>query len=1316
MTPRPRRLQRRARVAATPSQAVPQEADVQGFTDKALAGIFGLTLLATCGEAAALVEGSPNTGANQGLTEECQVYVEVRAEGETLRLCSSDDGLVDGEEDPEFARHGEEILLGRPSAALCQDDAGCRQDEVCRDWNLGLARAAMPEGVPFVGGCVVPISLEAAGHCDEESGPGDWVELVADETGSWRLDLAGERDQSTRNTRYWAVEVLQPGGTSTELGRVHSRYWVLDAHDFGANPTSANYYALVPTGAGGAFVFVIDFDGMMGYVYQLFANATGNVDNPSRSWCQYGDPRPDRSCVDRQDPDYDREVHRLHRNRSQYEIYLNYPDGVTEPEVEPLIGDLQFNDEHGTLSISPNGDGEQDTGTFSFTANVRGTYRIVVDTDGDGVFDPSRDVVLVGEAFAGANNEHEWDGRGPDGEALEPGSYSVQVSLVVGETHFPMLDIESNALGVAIWSAPGPNLELEALPMFWDDTAIGGSTSLPDGSLIPNAQGVGTHERHAWDDAWLPSLGNVMAIDTWVQGRIVAVRELSCRRCEGTQQVVVVTDAAGDEQPDSDGDGILDWDEDRNRNGVVDPGETDPNSADSDADGLDDGAELSYGTDPLLPDSDEDGLLDGAEDANGDGQRGLGETDALNADTDGDGISDGAELTGVNPTDPLRGDSDGDGLPDGLEDANHNGALDPGETNPAAADSDGDGLDDGVEDQDHDGILDPDETDPRQADTDGDGLDDPVELARQPPTDPTNPDSDEDGLPDGAEVSGGTDPLVADSDGDGVLDGAEDANGNGLLDVGETDPRSADSDGDGLPDGIEDADHDGRLDPGETDPRSADSDGDGLDDGAEDTNLNGTLDPGETDPRAADSDADGLPDGLEDADRDGRLDPDETDPRSADSDGDELPDGIEDADHDGAQGATETDPRRADSDADGLPDGLEDANRDGSRGEGETDPLAVDSDGDQLPDGLEDANRDGALGEGETDPRVADSDGDGLPDGVEDANQSGGVDEGETDPTVADSDGDGLPDGVEDLNGDGLVDEGETDPRVADSDGDGVLDGVEDANGNGQLDEGETDPLVADSDGDGLADGDEDLDGDGTIDPGESDPLSADGDDDGLDDSAERQHGTDPQAADSDGDGLPDGLEVNGARPTDPTSADTDGDDLGDGVEDLDLDGEQDPGETDPADGDSDDDGLLDGAEGLDDFDGDETPDALDADSDNDLVADGTELGLTADDVGPDTDPEAFVPDADPTTQTDPRSADTDGGGLADGAEDTNRNGALDPGERDPLDPADDELTGVGTVAASGCECAAGGGGEPEWGALLWVGLGLLLLRRRRHG
>ena len=127
---------------------------------------------------------------------------------------------------------------------------------------------------------------------------------------------------------------------------------------------------------------------------------------------------------------------------------------------------------------------------------------------------------------------------------------------------------------------------------------------------------------------------------------------------------------------DTDNDGLPDSIEDSNRNGVVDPGETDPLIPDTDGDGILDGQEDSNGNgvvdvgevDPLNPDSDGDGALDGQEDSNGNGVVDVWEADPLNPDSDGDGITDGYEINigGTDPTSqtPLcanPGDMNGDG-------------------------------------------------------------------------------------------------------------------------------------------------------------------------------------------------------------------------------------------------------------------------------------------------------------------------------------------------------------------------------------------------------------------------------------------------------------------------------------------------------------------------------------------------------------------------------------------------------------------------------------------------------------------------------
>lgn len=141
-------------------------------------------------------------------------------------------------------------------------------------------------------------------------------------------------------------------------------------------------------------------------------------------------------------------------------------------------------------------------------------------------------------------------------------------------------------------------------------------------------------------------------------------------------------------------------------------------------------------------------------------------------------------------------------------------------------------------------------------------------------------------------------------------------------------------------------------------------------------------------------------------------------------------------------------------------------------------------------------------------------------------------------------------------------------------------------------------------------------------------PAFTDADKDGLSDDEETEAGTNPKDADSDDDGVPDGSEG--------CSELADGMACGNPIWDQDSDG----------------DGLI---------------NALDPDSDNDGLYDGTENGLNCN--SPATDPKVghCIADADQgKTKTDPLNADTDGGSVNDGNEDTNLNGAIDPGETDP--------------------------------------------------
>ncbi len=153
-------------------------------------------------------------------------------------------------------------------------------------------------------------------------------------------------------------------------------------------------------------------------------------------------------------------------------------------------------------------------------------------------------------------------------------------------------------------------------------------------------------------DVGLPVAGSDGALNVQVSGIPMGptswfmVRSYDSSRIEGPRSNELALDyATAAAVVDSDGDGLVDADEDVNLNATVDAGESDPNSADTDGDGLDDGRESALGTSATDSDSDDDGLSDFDE------VEVIG-TNPLLADSDGDGELDGVEVAaGTDPTD-----------------------------------------------------------------------------------------------------------------------------------------------------------------------------------------------------------------------------------------------------------------------------------------------------------------------------------------------------------------------------------------------------------------------------------------------------------------------------------------------------------------------------------------------------------------------------------------------------------------------------------------------------------------------------------------
>jgi hypothetical protein len=413
----------------------------------------------------------------------------------------------------------------------------------------------------------------------------------------------------------------------------------------------------------------------------------------------------------------------------------------------------------------------------------------------------------------------------------------------------------------------------------------------------------------------------------------------------GDPATATVTIADDDSGKDDDGDGV------GNDVECPDPGEC----PDTDGDGLPDYQD---------PDDDGDGIPTSRE-------------GAPDQDTDEDGVPDF-----------LDDDDDGDGRPTAEEDANTDGDGDPS-TDPTDLDGDGipdylDADDTGgpTGDADGDGLTNAREaelgTDPQDADTDSDGVGDGAEVDAG--TDPLDhgsfADADGDLVPDAIESADGTDPndadSFADSDGGGTADHIETVtypnNGIPASDVADPgdDPRDLDSDG--LPDRLElfiSSDPDGA---GSPTSNGAGDDNDNDVSNAVEAYLT-TLGILSVD-AVSDQDRDGYPDASEVA---LGLDPLRAD--ATDDDGDGVPDIVE------ALAGLDID-ATTDSDGDGVPDAREhalgldslDANVPVANG-------SMDDDGDGVSNAIEEVLR--RLGVAED----ADTGSDGDDDGITDADE-----------------------------------------------------------------------------------------------------------------------------------------------------------------------------------------------------------------------------------------------------------------------------------------------------------------------------------------
>jgi hypothetical protein len=426
------------------------------------------------------------------------------------------------------------------------------------------------------------------------------------------------------------------------------------------------------------------------------------------------------------------------------------------------------------------------------------------DTDGDGLHDG----LELGYTFGGLSYRLNPRNADSDNDGLTDGEEYCGAAPGTPVNNLATCTITANATNAALADSDGDGLwdMVELYPSHPDNSAVFNANyfwknSVTTDPLVQDSDGDG------WTDYqeiqiyynWQP---NPRMADTDLDGLDDQV--------EGEVSFTLIND------DDTDGDGLLDGEE---YNGFTfnfqfcfDPSggpkeltvygfsssqldRLNPNSEDSDGDGLLDGYELNtLGTNPTLVDTDNDDINDNQEVA--DNTNPLCGGDIVipeDKDTDGDGLDDDDEIAGFQTdwglvvTNPSDEDSDGDGLLDKVELDGHAMndvtyytpagtpvVLGTIPTNPTHIDYNGDGQNDGL-DSDLDGINDNVELagtnstkipGAMMSDVNCNGDTDTTDtalgeftVATLIKTNPANRDTDGDGMPDWAEIDNNLNPL-----------------------------------------------------------------------------------------------------------------------------------------------------------------------------------------------------------------------------------------------------------------------------------------------------------------------------------------------------------------------------------------------------------------------------------------------------------------------------------------------------------------------------------------------------------------------------
>ena len=472
-----------------------------------------------------------------------------------------------------YAKQGEKIYLG---SSAC----GRTDDIIVKDPSgTQITCDILSSGKGYIN----TLAKESSGP-SITSGDGGYTPIIidADQTGIWEVEFAGSgrdsqitsslvptftRANSTDDQGFvsnqkgqvaaWDITVIDPNeadiNKKEKKGRVFTSYIALymGGNSSGNAVLNSDFYVLTKDG----YQYKTSMNGIDPNGFIFFSNNRGFIDKTSSMTLYHSANSGDDNLTTIQgnvSPQLPTAVDTS--TDITHNVFINKPNDELPQDTLPTTAippakamEFTFQGAAGGSLKSVIGEG----GTFSFNSDKVCSYKLIIDTNKDGIYNSAVDRVIENVATVGTNTVV-WDGKDASGNTLPIGDYSAQIAMKGGEYHFPLLDAEYNAFGIKVELLNPPSefpTGINKNTVYYDDrdykTSNGTSVNLnASASGLNPVNGLGGVDSSTGAHAFVGTnggYGNWKGIDTWTYfpGNVVT---LSFKVVEHANAVPTVSD------------------------------------------------------------------------------------------------------------------------------------------------------------------------------------------------------------------------------------------------------------------------------------------------------------------------------------------------------------------------------------------------------------------------------------------------------------------------------------------------------------------------------------------------------------------------------------------------------------------------------------------------------------------------------------------------------------------------------------------------------------------------------------------------------